>query len=156
MPYTILSQLITNKYSLHTDDYQDYTAYQSLISRAKTLIPQPKPLHRLSPKESPVSTIADCSLRQLTLEEALEHLSSALSSPFVYCDLEQAEEARIPCSKCFLPLPPDPKPGDLSIFLHALRYTTSLGSFETEMPEWTKEGCVWDCSSMPPVVNGIE
>jgi len=38
------------------------------------------------------------------------------------------------CSECYLPLHPDPLPERLYIFLHALRYTTSLGVFETEGP----------------------
>lgn len=42
------------------------------------------------------------------------------------------------CRDCYLPLHPDPSPGKLFIFLHALRYTTSLGSFETEMPWWAQ------------------
>ncbi|KAF7362480.1 PseudoU-synth-2 domain-containing protein [Mycena venus] len=41
---------------------------------------------------------------------------------------------------------PDPKPEKLYIFLHALRYTTSLGKFETPMPEWAEEGWEWDRS----------
>ena len=48
------------------------------------------------------------------------------------------------CPECYLPLHPDPKPEKLYIFLHALRYTTSLGSFETEMPEWAAEGWTWN------------
>ncbi|KAM5537950.1 hypothetical protein V8D89_008426 [Ganoderma adspersum] len=48
------------------------------------------------------------------------------------------------CPECFIPLHPDPKPETLYIFLHARRYTTSLGSFETEMPEWAAEGWEWE------------
>ncbi|KAI0350596.1 pseudouridine synthase [Trametes cingulata] len=48
------------------------------------------------------------------------------------------------CPECFVPLHPDPKPESLYIFLHALRYTTSLGCFETEMPEWASEGWEWE------------
>ncbi|TRM68824.1 hypothetical protein BD626DRAFT_543810 [Schizophyllum amplum] len=51
------------------------------------------------------------------------------------------------CAECYLPLHPDPKPESLYIFLHALRYTTSLGEFETEMPEWAAEEFVWDQSA---------
>ncbi len=47
------------------------------------------------------------------------------------------------CSECYLPLHPDPPPERLYIFLHALRYTTSLGVFETDMPEWAAEGWEW-------------
>jgi hypothetical protein len=50
------------------------------------------------------------------------------------------------CPECYLPLHPDPKPERLYIFLHALRYTTSLGCFETEMPGWAAEGWEWDRS----------
>ncbi|KAJ7496592.1 pseudouridine synthase [Mycena latifolia] len=50
------------------------------------------------------------------------------------------------CPECYLPLRPDPKPEKLYIFLHALRYTTSLGEFETPMPEWAQEGWEWDRS----------
>jgi len=48
------------------------------------------------------------------------------------------------CPECYLPLHPDPKPEKLYIFLHALKYELSLGSFETEMPEWTREGWEWE------------
>ncbi|KAI0740953.1 pseudouridine synthase [Earliella scabrosa] len=48
------------------------------------------------------------------------------------------------CPECFVPLHPDPKPESLYIFLHALKYTTSLGTFETEMPEWAAEGWEWE------------
>ena len=54
------------------------------------------------------------------------------------------DDAASYCPKCFLPLRPDPKPERLRIFLHALRYTTSLGTFETEMPKWAAEG--WTCN----------
>ncbi|KAJ7744694.1 pseudouridine synthase [Mycena metata] len=50
------------------------------------------------------------------------------------------------CPECYLPLHPDPKPEKLYIFLHALRYKTSLGEFETPMPEWAEQGWDWDRS----------
>lgn len=55
----------------------------------------------------------------------------------------QEEDLRY-CAECYLPLHPDPKPDKLYIFLHALRYTTSLGRFETDMPDWAAEGWVWE------------
>lgn len=75
---------------------------------------------------------------QLTPEEALAKLDLK--------DEEVVEQQgdNLYCSECYLPLHPDPKPERLYIFLHALRYTTSLGSFETEMPEWAVEGWIWD------------
>lgn len=60
------------------------------------------------------------------------------------------------CSECFLPLRPDPKQARLRIFLHALRYTTSLGTFKTEMPGWATERWTWDSESScddAPIVN---
>ena len=48
------------------------------------------------------------------------------------------------CPECYVPLYPDPKPEKLYIFLHALRYTTSLGCFETEMPAWAAKEWKWD------------
>jgi len=50
------------------------------------------------------------------------------------------------CPECYLPLHPDPKPERLYIFLHALRYTTSMGCFETDMPDWAAEDWEWDRS----------
>ncbi|KAG8708804.1 hypothetical protein FRC09_001025 [Ceratobasidium sp. 395] len=54
-----------------------------------------------------------------------------------------AEDGSLYCTECYLPLRPDPKPESLYIFLHALRYTTSQWSFETEMPFWAHEGWIW-------------
>ena len=50
------------------------------------------------------------------------------------------------CPECYMPLHPDPKPEKLYIYLHALRYTTSLGCFETDMPVWAQKGWEWDRS----------
>lgn len=43
---------------------------------------------------------------------------------------------------CYIPLSPDPDPDRLFIYLHARRYKTSYGDFETGMPVWAREG--WD------------
>jgi tRNA pseudouridine synthase 9 len=43
------------------------------------------------------------------------------------------------CPQCFIPLAPDPDPDRLFIYLHALRYKTSYGHFETGMPVWARE-----------------
>jgi tRNA pseudouridine synthase 9 len=47
------------------------------------------------------------------------------------------------CTECFLPLPPDPAPEQLYIFLHALRYTTALGTFATDLPAWAAPDYTW-------------
>ncbi|WVQ73163.1 hypothetical protein IAR50_002727 [Cryptococcus sp. DSM 104548] len=47
------------------------------------------------------------------------------------------------CPQCFVPVPDDPDPETLFIYLHALRYTThKLGAFETPMPRWAS--AEWD------------
>ncbi|WWC62391.1 uncharacterized protein I303_104987 [Kwoniella dejecticola CBS 10117] len=47
------------------------------------------------------------------------------------------------CEDCFVPLPDDPDPETLFIYLHALRYTTpELGTWETPLPRWAGED--WD------------
>ncbi|KAK7691907.1 hypothetical protein QCA50_005312 [Cerrena zonata] len=91
---------------------------------------------------------------QLSVEEALEKISigeaaaedvSALTTDH-RTDLSQPKTKMHYCPECYLPIHPDPKPEKLYIFLHALRYTTSLGCFETDMPEWAAEGWEWDRS----------
>jgi tRNA pseudouridine synthase 9 len=47
------------------------------------------------------------------------------------------------CAECFLPLPPDPTLDKLYIFLHALRYTSALGTFATDLPEWAAADFTW-------------
>jgi len=61
-------------------------------------------------------------------------------------DTVEVIKGELYCKECYLPLHPDPPAGKLFIFLHALRYTTSHGSFETEMPWWSErnwEGQGW-------------
>jgi tRNA pseudouridine32 synthase len=79
---------------------------------------------------------------QLTPEDALNKIASMepVSNP------NTVIQSDIFCPECYLPLHPDPKPEKLYIFLHAMKYTTSLGAFSTEMPEWAAEGWVWDQS----------
>ncbi|KAJ7935387.1 pseudouridine synthase [Mycena leptocephala] len=80
---------------------------------------------------------------QLTVAEAVDR-ASAIEAQAEATTISLSENSY--CPECYLPLHPDPKPGKLYIFLHALRYTTSLGKFETPMPEWAQEGWVWDRS----------
>ncbi|KAI0327955.1 pseudouridine synthase [Cubamyces sp. BRFM 1775] len=75
---------------------------------------------------------------------AASNASSTYAVPEpVFIDAESRSEDQY-CPECFVPLHPDPKPESLYIFLHAMRYTTSLGCFETEMPEWASEGWEWE------------
>ena len=79
---------------------------------------------------------------QLSISEALE---KEFVKPETGKELIE-ESGNLYCPECFLPLHPDPKPENLYIFLHALKYTTSLGEFKTEMPEWAAKGWKWDQS----------
>ena len=101
------------------------------------------------PSQPSNTTLADPSVgKQLSLGEALERLaiadSSIPQSSSETRDGMSLEADTSYCHECYLPLHPDPKPENLYIFLHALRYTTSLGTFETDIAEWAKEGWVWD------------
>ncbi|KAJ6488254.1 pseudouridine synthase [Mycena vitilis] len=80
---------------------------------------------------------------QLTVDEAVER-ASAMEALAEATTLALSEDSY--CPECYIPLHPDPKPEKLYIFLHALKYTTSLGEFQTPMPEWAQEGWVWDRS----------
>lgn len=80
---------------------------------------------------------------QLTTEEVLSQISSMEPAQDVNTVIQSDN---LYCPECYLPLHPDPKPEKLYIFLHARKYTTSLGAFETDMPEWAAEGWVWDQS----------
>jgi len=61
--------------------------------------------------------------------------------------VQDENDGALYCGECYLPLHPDPAPERLYIFLHALRYTTSLGVFETDIPEWAAEGWEWERTS---------
>jgi tRNA pseudouridine synthase 9 len=80
---------------------------------------------------------------QFTTEDALSRVApiEPVSDPNTIIQSDN-----LYCPECYLPLHPDPKPEKLYIFLHAMKYTTSLGAFSTEMPEWAAEGWVWDRS----------
>lgn len=94
-----------------------------------------------APAATPPSELTTPSppIPQLTDAEALEKVTEP--PPNLTINSEQ-----VYCPECYLPLHPDPKPEKLYIFLHALKYTTSLGAFETSMPEWAAEDFVWDQS----------
>jgi len=87
--------------------------------------------------------LEDRSPPQLATQDALNRIASMepVSDPNTIF-----QSANLYCPECYLPLHPDPKPEKLYIFLHAMKYTTSLGAFSTKMPEWAAEGWVWDQS----------
>jgi tRNA pseudouridine32 synthase len=98
-----------------------------------------------TPSESttPAQTSTPPPQPQLSDDEVLKKISTM--APLANTKAVVQEE-NLYCPECYLPLHPDPKPERLYIFLHALRYTTSLGSFETELPEWAAVGWTWDRS----------
>jgi len=77
------------------------------------------------PPSPPPQLSTDEVLKRVAEMEPAENPIDAIKSEHLYCP------------DCYLPLHPDPKPEKLYIFLHALQYTTSLGTFKTEMPEWS-------------------
>lgn len=89
----------------------------------------------LVPEDNPVQPL------QISLEEAL---AEAASKKPAFDTTEGSNAKHLYCPECYLPLHPDPNPERLYIFLHALKYTTSLGEFSTDMPQWADEGWSWD------------
>ncbi|GAA5841071.1 hypothetical protein JCM5353_001372 [Sporobolomyces roseus] len=51
---------------------------------------------------------------------------------------EEGTEEEGFCTKCFTPLLPDPKPEQLFIWLHAMRYTTIEWDWKSALPEWAE------------------
>ncbi|KAG1830192.1 pseudouridine synthase [Suillus variegatus] len=133
------------------DEDEDWSRWRDVVFRAKaSLAPKDIPRAPLPPQNKrkkggpslPQTPLPeDMSLApQLTQGEALARLSQ-MEAPSPAVD---TATGTLYCSECYLPLHPDPKPERLYIFLHALRYTTSLGCFETDIPEWAAEGWKWD------------
>ncbi|KAJ7591618.1 pseudouridine synthase [Mycena floridula] len=120
---------------------EDWGRWRDVVFKAKTHL-QPHNVQRKKPQnrkqnDVQVTTTSD---PQFTTAQVLERVTAIQLQEDPLTTL-QSEHAY--CPECYLPLLPDPKPEELYIFLHALRYTTSFGSFETEMPEWSREDWVW-------------
>ncbi|EPQ55476.1 pseudouridine synthase [Gloeophyllum trabeum ATCC 11539] len=116
------------------DEDEDWSRWRDVVFLAKgRLAPQNIMQRPLPPPHRRERGVIDPEPQDIHSKDA--------SQPETYS--EKAEHVRF-CPECYLPLHPDPKPEKLYIFLHALRYTTSLGTFETEMPEWASEGWTWD------------
>jgi hypothetical protein len=88
-----------------------------------------------------IPPVSETSPVQISIEEAL--VEAANKEP-AFNTTEGKNPEHLYCPECYLPLHPDPKPERLYIFLHALKYTTSLGEFSTDMPQWADEGWSWD------------
>ncbi|KAH7883344.1 pseudouridine synthase [Phlebopus sp. FC_14] len=150
------------------DEDEDWSRWRDVVFRAKAALapkvysrrPPLPPQHRrkrggeinIVEEDSgiPSSVVSDVGpeqeaaegVAQLSVGEALDKLPT-MEAPSPSVD---PATGTLYCPECYLPLHPDPKPERLYIFLHALKYTTSLGCFETEMPEWAAEGWEWDRS----------
>lgn len=120
-----------------------YTRYAKVrpsdnICKGKKPLLPPLPLGNWSNK--PSINAAAISARQMQPEPAPSITESSSVNTSASHE-EPADDANeLYCKECYMPLHPDPPPGKLYIFLHALRYTTSHGSFETEMPWWALDG----------------
>lgn len=139
------------------DEDEDWGRWRDVIFKAKgALAPRDVKIKAAPPQnrrkrggpaeiELEVPSITTRTEPQLTDEEVASRMNDpgatgASSGSLVPLD----ENGHQYCPECYLPLHPDPKLESLYIFLHALRYTTSLGSFETEMPDWAAEGWTWN------------
>ncbi|KAJ2918063.1 hypothetical protein MD484_g2398, partial [Candolleomyces efflorescens] len=96
-----------------------------------------------TPTDSNTATEITTPHPQYTQEEIVSKINAMEPTPDIN-SLIQSDNTY--CPECYLPLHPDPKPEKLYIFLHARKYTTSLGAYETDMPEWAAEGWTWDQS----------
>lgn len=123
----------------HTDPSPDgveppqLTPEEAFAKLAAFRVPPPGPVL------VPQSSASAASATTAPIATSATDSDSATPSP-----VQDMAKGALYCSECYLPLHPDPKPERLYIFLHALRYTTSLGSFETEIPEWAAKGWTWE------------
>ncbi|KAG6898002.1 hypothetical protein C0992_007491 [Termitomyces sp. T32_za158] len=113
-----------------TADSASSSITQSTVATPDISTPEPE----IPGTPPPVQLSEDEVLQKVATMEPLAESTAVVQSDNLYCP------------ECYLPLHPDPKPERLYIFLHAKQYTTSLGSFKTEMPEWAAEGWNWDRS----------
>ncbi|ETW74643.1 hypothetical protein HETIRDRAFT_56935 [Heterobasidion irregulare TC 32-1] len=127
------------------DEDEDWSRWRDVVFKTKS---------RLHPQGMKVKPLPPQNRRKRGgpswVDENSDKGSPAPSDTGVYTPASDsatpANDGMLYCPECYLPLHPDPKPERLYIFLHALRYTTSLGTFETGMPEWAAEGWEWDRS----------
>ena len=144
--------------SLLQDGEEDWSRWRDIIFKAKgALAPRDIKIKTAPPQnrrrrggpavteEPETPSIAAQAEPQLTNEEVVVRMNDPEATKRTSESLPPLDEdGHQYCPECYLPLHPDPKPEKLYIFLHALRYTTSLGSFETEMPDWAAEGWTWN------------
>ncbi|KAJ3861695.1 pseudouridine synthase [Lentinula novae-zelandiae] len=133
------------------DEAEDWSRWRDVIFRAKGTLRAPRDLALKKPppgnkkqknKGEFVNEQLNAAMKGIDVNDEFP-VTSATGQPK---GTTSADFSQLYCPECYLPLHPDPVPEKLYIFLHALRYTTSLGTFETEMPAWSAEGFTWDMS----------
>ncbi|KIP03608.1 hypothetical protein PHLGIDRAFT_31741 [Phlebiopsis gigantea 11061_1 CR5-6] len=144
-------QVITNLRNQKDKD-EDWGRWRDVVFRTKGKLtplfnkPPPLPPQNRRKRGGPSTPEREAPLPtppQLPVEEALEK-ATEYTEPNVDIEMFPGTDQPKYCPECYLPLYPDQKPEKLYIFLHALRYTTSLGRFETELPAWAAKGFKWD------------
>ncbi|KAH8830423.1 pseudouridine synthase [Flagelloscypha sp. PMI_526] len=131
------------------DENEDWSRWRDVIFRAKGAL---SPSGVITKKALPPQNRRERGTKGPSQEEE----EAALADPHRDSNQLSADEASakatiaqdpetgsLYCPECYLPLHPDPKPEDLYIFLHAWRYTMSLGTFETDLPEWAASNYKW-------------
>lgn len=122
------------------DGDEDWGRWRDNVFTGKKPLVPPLPLGSWSNK--PSVNAAAIAARQAAMEESTEgglvHENAVDKVP-VEGESIEVIKGELYCKECYLPLHPDPPAGKLFIFLHALRYTTSHGSFGTDMPWWAKK-----------------
>ena len=154
--YLSYARVLTN---LIQDEDEDWSRWRDVIFKAKgALVPRDIKIKAAPPQnrrkrggpalieEPETSSVTTRAEPQLTNEEVVAKMNDSEATEEGATESSPCldQDGHRYCPECYLPLHPDPKPEKLYIFLHALRYTTSLGSFETEMPDWAAEGWTWN------------
>jgi tRNA pseudouridine synthase 9 len=123
-----------------------------VVVRAKAVLNPPvKGSRRRATSDTPTDPTPDSP--PITLAEALASLDTASPTSPSSSSAQTTDGLPFPvleendtryCAECFLPLHADPAPEELYIYLHAVKYETSLGVFEAPLPEWAEEGWAGD------------
>jgi hypothetical protein len=119
----------------------NYWSYQSLIACAKSLLPPQRPLPPTKRNHDQSSPPLSHAPSDSEMASSLSQLLSLSSRSPTLQHSHSGKDIHIYCPACYLPIHPIPALEDLYICLHAWRYTSSLGRFESPMPKWAGDGC---------------
>ncbi|KAF8608386.1 pseudouridine synthase [Ceratobasidium sp. AG-I] len=139
------------------DESEDWARWRDVIFRAKKALNPVVERERMREGNGGSGEVKENGGSDSRPDRAKEMTSFAAeqseSEDKIPDEVAVAEDGSLYCTECYLPLRPDPKPESLYIFLHALRYTTSQWSFETEMPFWAHEGWIWNREDYEKLAN---